>query len=110
MKSELTEVLVKTKELLAQLIKAIDIVLDTSKLVAPAVVEAEAVKEEPKKKVTLVEVRTALAGLSRDGYTNDVRSLLKKYGSDKLSGIKEEEYEALLSDAESLKKKEARNG
>ena len=110
MKSELTEILVKSKELLAQLIKAIDVVLETSKLVAPAVVEAEAVKEEPKKNVTLVEVRTALAGLSRDGYTNDVRSLLKKYGSDKLSGIKEEDYEALLSDAESLKAKEARNG
>ena len=106
MKNELVDVLVKIKELSLQLVKAIDVVV-----VPVAEEEKEAPKliaEEPKKKVTLVEVRTALAGLSRDGYTNDVRTLLKKYGSDKLSGIKEEDYEALLSDAEALKSKEAK--
>jgi len=43
-----------------------------------------------------------LAELSRNGFTEDVRTLLKKYGSDKLSGIKQEDYQALLEDARGI--------
>ena len=54
------------------------------------------------KPITLEQVRKVLAELSRNGFTEDVRTLLKKYGSDKLSGIKQEDYQALLEDARGI--------
>lgn len=98
MKNEEKVVLLKIKDLSVELINLIDVM--TKDEAAPTV------KEEPKKVVTLVEVRTALAKLSRDGFTSEVRSLLKKYGADKLSGINEKDYEALLEDAKNLKVEE----
>lgn len=95
MKKEEKVVLLKIKDLSVELINLIDAM--TKDEAAPTV------KEESKKVVTLVEVRTALAKLSRDGFTSEVRSLLKKYGADKLSGINEKDYEALLEDAKNLK-------
>ena len=55
-----------------------------------------------KKEVTLIEVRTALAKLSKEGYTNDVTALLNKYGADKLSAVNPNDYESILKDAEVL--------
>ena len=52
--------------------------------------------------LTLEEVRAVLAEKSRNGYTAEVRSLLQKYGADKLSGIDPVQYKALLADAEVL--------
>ena len=52
--------------------------------------------------LTLEKVRAALAQKSRDGYTEQIRSLLQKYGSDKLSGINPKDYAALMADAEEL--------
>lgn len=98
MKKEEKVVLLKIKDLSVELINLIDAM--TKDEAVPTV------NEEPKKVVTLVEVRTALAKLSRDGFTSEVRSLLKKYGADKLSGINEKDYEALLEDAKNLKVKE----
>ncbi len=57
---------------------------------------------EEAKPITLEQVRKVLAELSRNGFTEDVRTLLKKYGSDKLSGIKQEDYQALLEDARGI--------
>ena len=52
--------------------------------------------------MTLEEVRAALAEISRKGYTAEIRSLLQKYGTDKLSGVDPANYKALLADAEEL--------
>ena len=60
------------------------------------------VEEKEAKPITLEQVRKVLAELSRNGFTEDVRILLKKYGSDKLSGIKQEDYQALLEDARGI--------
>lgn len=62
--------------------------------------------EEPPEKAapTLEEVRTVLAGLSRNGFTADVRELLKKHGADRLSEVNPAEYAAILKEAESLGK------
>lgn len=60
------------------------------------------IEEKEVKPISLEQVRQVLAELSRDGFTEDVRSLLKKYGSDKLSGIKQEDYQALLEDARGI--------
>lgn len=113
--NELLPILVKIKELSLQLANAIDLVVDPAKKVAPEKEEkkveektTQVVVEEPKKEITLVEVRTVLASISKDGYTNDVKALLRKYGSEKLSGIKPEDYEAILKDAEMLRKAEAK--
>lgn len=57
---------------------------------------------EEKKAITLEEVRTVLANLSRNGKTKEVKELLQKYGAEKLSAIKPEDYEALLHDAEAI--------
>ena len=57
------------------------------------------VKEPP---LTLEAVRAVLANKSRAGYTAQIRSLLQKYGADKLSGIDPANYKALLTDVEGL--------
>lgn len=57
---------------------------------------------EPEKAVTLTEVRAVLAGKSREGFTEEVKQLLMKHGAEKLSGIAESEYAALLKEAENL--------
>ena len=56
-------------------------------------------KERP---LTLEAVRAVLANKSRAGYTAQIRSLLQKYGADKLSGVDPANYKALLADAEEL--------
>ena len=59
----------------------------------------EATAEKP---LALEDVRAVLAKKSRLGYTEQVRGLLKKYGADRLSAIRPEDYRALLADAEVL--------
>ncbi len=58
--------------------------------------------ETSKPQITLVEVRKRLADLSRGGHTAEVRALIVKYGADKLSAVKEEDYPALMKDAEGI--------
>ena len=62
--------------------------------------EPEAAPAEPV--LTLEAVRAVLAEKSRAGYTAQIRSLLQKYGADKLSGVDPANYKALLADAEEL--------
>ena len=57
-------------------------------------------KEEPKPEVKLEDVRAVLAEKSRAGHTTEVRSLLQKYGAEKLSAVDPANYEALMKDAE----------
>lgn len=97
-------ILLTIRSLAEQLIKLIDVITDSAKIVKEVISEDKVVevKEEPKKEVTLIEVRTALAKLSKEGYTNDVKALLNKYGAEKLSAVNPNDYEAILKDAEVL--------
>ena len=52
--------------------------------------------------LTLEAVRAVLADKSRAGFTAQIRSLLQKYGADKLSAIDPVNYKALLADVEGL--------
>ena len=52
--------------------------------------------------LTLEAVRAVLADKSRAGFTTQIRSLLQKYGADKLSSIDPANYKALLEDVEVL--------
>lgn len=58
--------------------------------------------ETEEKKITIEEVRAVLAAKSQDGKRKEVKDLLLKYDSGKLSGVKPEDYPALLADAEAL--------
>ena len=65
----------------------------------------ESVPDEPvsvEPVLTLETVRAILADKSRNGHTAEIRSLLQKYGADKLSGIDPANYKALLADVEGL--------
>ena len=63
---------------------------------------APAPADPPPKAITLEEVRAVLAEKSHDGYTDQVRGLLQKFGAEKLSGVDPKHYAALLKDAEVL--------
>lgn len=52
--------------------------------------------------VTMEQVRAVLAQKSKDGKKAQVKALLLKYDSGKLSGVKPEDYPALLAEAEVL--------
>ena len=58
--------------------------------------EAEAVKP------TLEDVRKVLTEKSRNGKTSEVKALLKKHGSNRLSEVYPDDYEDLLKEAEGL--------
>lgn len=60
----------------------------------------ENLEKEPT--LTLEEVRTVLAEKSRNGFTKEIKELLKKYGASKLSEVDPKNYEALLKDTEEL--------
>ena len=59
-------------------------------------------KKEAKPVLTLEEVRNVLAEKSRNGFTAEIKELLKKYGASKLSEVDSKNYEALLKDTEEL--------
>lgn len=68
----------------------------------PADLKPEAPKEEKPKEITIDEVRAVLAAKTKDGKRREVKELLMKYDSGKLSGVKPENYAALMADAEAL--------
>ena len=59
--------------------------------------------EKPKAKTyTFVEVRQACSAKAHEGYTEQIRALIAKYGADRLSAVKEEDYAAIMADLETL--------
>ena len=90
------------KELEKAATKLIEEIDSLVELVTAEPEEKEPVVEAPKKTITLEDVRSYLTNLSRDGHTKEVKALLGKYGAIRLSDIKEEDYEALLHDAEAI--------
>lgn len=61
--------------------------------------EAETVTESS---INLEDIRAILAEKSRAGYTAQIRSLLLKYGANKLSAVDPASYGDLLKDVEVL--------
>ncbi|CQR25018.1 phage protein [Streptococcus varani] len=56
-------------------------------------------KTEPPKELKLEDVRAVLATKAKDGYKNEVRALLNKYGAESLSALATEHYAAVLEEA-----------
>ena len=52
--------------------------------------------------IPLERVRGLLAEKSRNGYTTEVRSIIKSFGAERLSEIDPSDYEAVLMKAEAL--------
>lgn len=66
-------------------------------------VMAEASPEAPSQKaISIEEIRAVLASKAQAGKRREVKELLLKYDSGKLSGVKPEDYAALMADAEAL--------
>lgn len=61
--------------------------------------QSEPAKPKP---VAIEDIRAVLAEKSKDGKTAEIKTLLMKYDAGKLSGVKPEDYAALLADAEGL--------
>ena len=65
--------------------------------------ETETTSEEPKaeshKELKLEDVRAVLATKAKDGYKNEMRALLNKYGAESLSALATEHYAAVLEEA-----------
>ncbi len=57
---------------------------------------------DAKPAVSLEDVRRVLAQKSVDGYTEEVRALIERYGAKKLSDLGSECYEPLLMEAEGI--------
>lgn len=67
--------------------------------VPPQAPEAE-LKKDPV--ISIEDVRVVLAEKSQKGKIHEVKALLMKYDAGKLSGVKPEDYAALLKEAEVL--------
>lgn len=66
-------------------------------------VMAEIASEAPSQKaISIEEIRAVLASKAQAGKRREVKELLLKYDSGKLSGVKPEDYAALMADAEAL--------
>jgi len=66
-------------------------------------VMAETASEAPSQKaISIEEIRAVLASKAQAGNRREVKELLLKYDSGKLSGVKPEDYAALMADAEAL--------
>ena len=64
--------------------------------------EATAQPVDNTPQITIDQVRTLLAEKSGEGKTQAVKALLYKYDAGKLSGVKPEDYAALMEEARKL--------
>ncbi|MBF0778734.1 hypothetical protein [Streptococcus cuniculi] len=60
---------------------------------------SEEPKSEQQKELKLEDIRAVLATKAKDGYKNEVRALLNKYGAESLSALATEHYVAVLEEA-----------
>lgn len=71
-------------------------------VLAKAIASDKEEAEELVPQLTLSDVRGVLAKKSQAGLTKGIKALIQKYGAERLSDVKPEDYEALLKDVEVL--------
>ena len=78
---------------------------DAANWLAEAFSSTDATEKAPAAEpaLKLEDVRAVLAEKSRKGHTAEIRSLLQKYGADRLSQLDHSNYKALLAEVEVLK-------
>ena len=82
---------------------------ETAKATKPAKKSADLPREETapeeapvEKTYSFTDVRGALAAKSKEGFKEEVKKLISKYGAEKLSDINPDDYAALMKDVEGL--------
>ena len=90
------EKIIQGLELVVEGLKELD--KPVQKIETPKVQETETLNQT----VSLEEVRAVLAQKSGEGKGSEVRSLLKKYGAEKLSALEEKYYFNVKTEAEAL--------
>lgn len=82
---------------------------ESAKATKPAKKSADLPKEETapeeapvEKTYSFTDVRGALAAKSKEGFKEEVKKLISKYGAEKLSDINPDDYAALMKDVEGL--------
>ena len=61
-----------------------------------------AADDKKEKAVAVEDIRAVMAQKSQEGKTKEIRELLGKFGAVKLSAVKQEDYPALLQEAQVL--------
>lgn len=97
--SELSQILSELKDCGKTLI---DIADSITEIFSCTDNEPEEVIETPVPEITFLDVRKKFTEMSRAGYTEVLKGLLKKYGVEKLSSVEPSQYAALLADAEAI--------
>ena len=64
--------------------------------------EPPAKEEAADAQYSFTDVRRAFSAKSHAGYTEQVKALITRYGADKLSAIKEEDFPAIMADLEAI--------
>ncbi|MFM1524748.1 MULTISPECIES: hypothetical protein [Helcococcus] len=96
----------KEKEVLSNISKCFsDLSILFEKLSNQETVKKTKEKKEEKQEenITFEEVRGILANKSREGFTAQIKELLKKYGAIRLSDIDPSKYKDLVSEVKELK-------
>ena len=89
-------------EAIAELIGVLHRLVDVLEELVQSPEGEEPLPEEETEAPTLEEVRAVLAKLSVAGHSAAVKSLIAKFGADKLSDIAPKQYAALLKEAERI--------
>ena len=71
-------------------------------IIASSLICEEKEKEVYDNQISIQDVRAVLAEKSQDGFTQEVRDLIQKYGGTKLSEVPKENFQKLMSDAKEL--------
>ncbi len=99
---ELSSIVEELRQCSKALGKLADGLSNLSKNETPAVQDDESKKSESKATISLEDVRAVLADLSRQGFTANIKEIIKSFGADKLSDVKQSDYESLLDKAKEL--------
>lgn len=83
-----------TEKMTGEYISTFETIYDPSK--------KDKLQESSKPAVAFEQLRSVLSKKSRDGHTDKVKALIEKYGASRLSEVKEEDYTALLAEAEAI--------
>ncbi len=89
-------------ELAAELEKCGKVLLQIAEVMQTEQPPEKKVQEDAKKELTLEDVRKVAADKSRQGFTEDVRNLIQKYGAKKLSEVDHGRYEDFMKELEEI--------
>lgn len=64
--------------------------------------EPAALPEKTETPLSFTDLRAKLAEKSREGFTAEIKAILKSHGAEKLSAIQPTDYEAVLKEVEAL--------